>query len=317
MTVILELVGHPFSVSYIVLVAWIWVNVAVEEFDCKPFLLSYTDCVLKRQYWRLLTSPFMHKSFIHLFFNLVMLWSVRWIEDEYGSWFMFRYTLLLHFCEGLFAFLFIQYGIKVARNELFTQYLSNIQSLGCSGVVVAWLTFMSTHLRTAPIIFLGVLPLHASYVLFPTIVLNYLLTPLTNVYANLSGLLSGYMLAAGMLTLLPTTYLTMCILGNIVILTFSSYYQHIQNPDGAVATTSGMLDEERGMIEVRLLGDSSDDPVATTRPAIRDQPIPSSSVSTFADTLRQRWGTWFRPRGEGARGGGVEEETPLLQDDNA
>ncbi|RYH12845.1 rhomboid family intramembrane serine protease, partial [archaeon] len=224
MSVIFEVIGHPFCVVYIIIVAWVWVNVVVEEWDYKPFILSYEDCVIKRQYWRLLTSPLIHKSFLHLFFNLVMLWSVRWVEDEYGSWFMFRYTILLHFSEGLFAFLLIQYGIKLARNEIFRQYLSNIQSLGSSGVVIAWLTFMSTHLRTSPIIFLGVLPFHPAYALFPTILLNYLLTPLSNVYANLSGLLCGYMLAGGVLTLLPTPYLTICILGNIFLMTLLSYY---------------------------------------------------------------------------------------------
>eukprot|EP01031_Cornospumella_fuschlensis_P039440 gene39440-48019_t len=186
--------------------------------------------------------------------------------------------------EGIFAFAIIKYGMKVAQSDLLRQYLRNIQSFGSSGVAIAWLTFMSTHLHTAPIVFLGVLPIHAAYALFPTILLSYLFTPLSNAYANLSGL---------------------------------CYYQHIHNPGEVVVASSAEEDGEGDMIEVRLLGPSSDTPPApvpnnNSSEATRQVPL-SAAAESFADTLRQRFGTWFRPRGEGARG--AEEATPLLQEE--
>eukprot|EP01031_Cornospumella_fuschlensis_P039387 gene39387-47946_t len=142
---------------------------------------------------------------------------------------------------------------------------------------------MSTHLHTAPIVFLGVLPLHAAYALFPTILLSYLFTPLSNAYANLI-----------------------------------SYYQHIYNPDEVVAASSAEEDGEGDMIEVWLLGPPSDTlrsvPVPNNNSSEGTRQVPlSAAAESLADTVRQRFGTWFRPRGEGARG--AEEATPLLQEE--
>lgn len=225
------LLEHPVTSFFLAILIWTWVKLFVEDWDWRQLCLSYQDAVLRKQYWRMVTAPAGHRSVAHLLVNLMMVWSCRAVEALHGSWFMLRYSIVLMLCEALLSFVLIQYSIRLNRSELLMNMLYNLQSMGCSGVVLAWLAFLSTEPEAPPLFFLGMMPMHAGFMILPTVILYYMLAPVSGVYSNLSGLLCGYLLAAGALQLLPDTYWTLCFFADVAAMASMSV---VIEPSGAV-----------------------------------------------------------------------------------
>ncbi|HEY7355382.1 MAG TPA: rhomboid family intramembrane serine protease, partial [Ktedonobacterales bacterium] len=82
-------------------------------------ILDRPDVVDGYQYWRIITSMFLHESWLHVGLNMLSLYFIgRPVEQVYGRW---RY-LLIYFGTGIFG------GILVIL-------LSNIPVLGASGAI--------------------------------------------------------------------------------------------------------------------------------------------------------------------------------------
>jgi membrane associated rhomboid family serine protease len=81
--------------------------------------LDPTAVIQGHEYWRLISSMFLHESWIHVGLNMFSLYMVgRFLEQAYGWW---RY-LLIYFGTGIFG------GILVV-------FLSNSPALGASGAI--------------------------------------------------------------------------------------------------------------------------------------------------------------------------------------
>lgn len=84
----------------------------------------------RKEYYRFVTSGFIHADYMHLFFNMYALWSFGSIVEG----------LFLHFYEGLGAILYIAYyvlGIVVSDlpSYLKNKHNYNYSSLGASGAI--------------------------------------------------------------------------------------------------------------------------------------------------------------------------------------
>lgn len=324
MTLIAELTSHPVTALALPWFVWVWTKILVQEWDYKELTLSYADCIERKQYYRIFTAPCTHRSISNLLINLILFWSCKNVEGLYGSWFMFRYSILLIVAEALLTFVMIKYTLRFGRGEALAAVLNNLHSLGCSGLILAWFSFLSMQKTSSPIIFLGVFPVHPAVAILPTIFINYLFGPVSNVYANLSGLLCGYMLASGLLLVLPDLYWSLCFLLNLLIIAFIR-----PTPD---SSRSGMNDnEEMGIVEVPVIGDGQqqleedssfsssssgeeeeeEGQFMTVPPIPIPGPGPAAPVGN-SNSISHRIGSMFRTRSQRAGEPEHEEREPLL-----
>jgi membrane associated rhomboid family serine protease len=302
MVVAWEIVCHPVSSASILLLVWVWVKVYVEEWDYRDLCLSFSDCIERQHYWRLLTAPATHRSFLHLLLNLMMIWSCKVAEEFYGSWFVLRYSLVMVLAEALLTFALIHYSVKLGRGEIMRHILYNLQSSGCSGVLMGWLAFMSTDHRARPILFLGLTPFHPAIAILPSIAANYLFVPMSNVYSNLCGLLSGYFLASGLLQVLPNAYWSACFLFNLLLLYNTSPESTISSSESTLQESSVMVEGiaisssiEAGRGRASLFSsDSGEDGNEDVENRLTDVERGNSSVDV-REMLSQRIASLFRP----------------------
>eukprot|EP01039_Chlorochromonas_danica_P003447 gene3445-3776_t len=192
-------------------------------------------------------------------------------------------------------------------------------SSGSSGLILAWMAYSSIDPKAEVFLFLGIIPLHPALAIIPTICFHYFLGPVSTVYSNLCGLISGYLLASGVLLCLSGGYWTFCFLANIAILASATLLNEDALPRNAnsvvnapdtlelVSLTNGEDEDGRDEPQQRLLAFSS--PSSSSS---------STSPTTYDDqdnNMQSRssiWGSIVRSRG------GVEEEErqPLLGPQN-
>lgn len=300
-TALWDIVEHPFCSIFIVLIIWLWVNISYNDLDIRKYSLSVTDCWKNKQYWRILTSPFLHKSLVHLILNVSCLWNVRFVEINYGTWFLFRYSIILFMCETLIVYAVMKGFSKFANNPILTEVLFRVQYSGTSGLILAWLGFQSVEImneKTNSLFLLfGFLSIPAVFA--PVILLGffYLLTPRNNGVANSAGLFAGYLLGVGFLRIMDDTYWTVCILFNICLF-FLITAQGVRNQPSHIrqsparSTNNGNDIFDGGVhneIAVRYYQDNSNGeflesvaPPESMEQDIRSEPGSSLELQTFS-----------------------------------
>lgn len=243
-SVVWEAMSSPIVTMSTLAMVGIWVKFLFNEWDTRYFSQSYADCVVKKQLWRVLLAPMSHHSVWHLLLNALTLWGIRSIEQQHGSWFFFRYSVLLAVSESVLAYLAIFMCIRCAsaQRDLLQIVLSSLSWCGCSGVLLGWLAFFSVDAAssTEPVrafLLFGLLSLHPVVVPLVMIGLYYLVLHRNNVFSNLAGLMSGYLLRYGALQVLPGWYWSLCFLFDLAFLVvFSMLYseqlaQYFDSPD--------------------------------------------------------------------------------------
>lgn len=64
----------------------------------------YPPAVQGGEWWRLFTSMFLHSGIMHIFFNMLTLYSIGWIIEREFGWFRYLLIYLLSgLCGGLFT----------------------------------------------------------------------------------------------------------------------------------------------------------------------------------------------------------------------
>jgi len=211
--------------------AWVWAKIFLKEYDYRPFCRSYKHCIHKKQWWRVLTSPFTHQSFLHLLLNSVTIWSCRIVEKTFGSFFFLKYSLLLIISESLISFMLIYYIRKFAETlthpilSIQFSMMINFQSFGCSGLALGWLGFLSLYhgpLSNYRIVLFGLLRVSLWYAPLVMIVVYYLFMFRGDLLYNWGGLLSGYLLALGVLQLFPDIYWSVCFIFDVIFIAIAS-----------------------------------------------------------------------------------------------
>lgn len=230
LSVVIQAVVSPVTTLTILSIAWIWVKLFLQEWDPRHFTFSYADCVQKKQYWRSLSAPYSHSSLLLLLFNSSSLWNFRHIELQYGVFFYLRYSVLLCLTECALTCILVHYTMRLAFTPVVRQTLSNLSTMGSSGLILAWAAFQSiTYTPSEPghyFVLLGIFNIHPTIAPLVLVVIYYTFLPHTHALSNLTGLTSGYLLAGGLLQVLPGFYWSLCFLLNVaIVVTVSVMYR--------------------------------------------------------------------------------------------
>mmetsp|Transcript_1632 Transcript_1632/g.3357 ORF Transcript_1632/g.3357 Transcript_1632/m.3357 type:complete len:155 (-) Transcript_1632:35-499(-) len=135
----------PATSLLLLTLVWVWTKLYLGEWDQRLFTASFTDCVQRKQFWRVLLSPLAHTSFPILLLNTTTVWNCRHVEAHHGSPYFLRYSVVLLLSESLVSFSLIYLSTKLApgRSAAVRQVLCNLHTMGSSGLALAWLCFHS------------------------------------------------------------------------------------------------------------------------------------------------------------------------------
>lgn len=293
-----DIIDHPFCTVFILLISWIWVKLSFAEVEANKLALSYKDLLDRRQLYRIITSQLTHTHLVHLLLNISCIWNLRYVEINYGTWFILKYSIILSVVEAYLSTGFVQIVKNLLHSPSLGRAVGEVQYVGCSGLILAWLSFQSIEVgrQAVDAIFLLIGFVYISPVFAPIVVLCffYLFLSRNNAFPNSSGLFAGYLLAYRFLTVLESTYWTVCILTDITVLLLLSTQQSIppreEQQPAVVSTAPG---------GVRYYQDGSDG-------EFLEAPEPASnSASRLAGTGSDVELTNLRRRGTS----GVDDET--------
>jgi membrane associated rhomboid family serine protease len=155
---------------------------------------SSSNQPIVNQYYRIFSSPFLHTNFLHLLFNILTLWECRKIEYYQGTFFYFRYSMLLIIFEAFITCL-MQYIILTIIGPRLRINVENIRSLevyGSSGLVCGWIAYISTQNFQTSINLFGFISFHPLVAPVVCTLTSQLLMPKVNAFSSTSGMLSGY-----------------------------------------------------------------------------------------------------------------------------
>ncbi len=80
--------------------------------------MSLSRCIEQNQWYRVFTSVFVHRNPMHLLVNVLALWGcLARVECVYGSWFVFRFSVLIVAMETMVTFLWIRVAVEVYRKR--------------------------------------------------------------------------------------------------------------------------------------------------------------------------------------------------------
>lgn len=185
--------------------------------------ISYETVVTERQWYRLITSAFMHLSWMHLFFNMSSLYSVGLAERLFGSVFYTQTTLLLLALTPAVMLGLIHavnaLGRWEARREgggqdgalpppgggdageatplrAWGASLRRRSAAGYSGVLFGWMVVLSSIVPGAAISLPG-LAIPAALAPWVMLLVTQCLIPNASFLGHLSGLLAGYTVSWG------------------------------------------------------------------------------------------------------------------------
>lgn len=145
------LIGIILVLNIAVFVAWNFGSPITERFLVENFLVSWNGLVEGR-YWVLLTSVFSHSMFLHIFFNMYVLWGFGpVVEQVLGT----RKFFIFYFVAGIFSSL---------CHALVSNYIlhePNQMALGASGAIAGVIILFSLLFPRQKILLMGILPLPA------------------------------------------------------------------------------------------------------------------------------------------------------------
>ena len=290
-SVLIQICKSPVIAITIAALVSTWVRLFHSRTDPTLYTYSYADLLTRQQWWKLLTAPFCHASFLALLFNSITLWGIRSIEMTYGSFFFLRYTLLLMIIEGLLTTAIVHMIVSYSSTQ---HPFRNISTGGCSGVIISWLAFqqMSRIGMSAPFYLFGVVPF--PWELAPLLVIfitNYPVSSRTVVILNIVSLFTGHALSFGLIAILSDIYWSICFLFNIsaYLLLSSTLFQEMLPP--FQSDNSGNSLSQPGsdiMGEIRARDHEGNDDIETGR---RDIERPEGPASRGVVAMSRRsWG---------------------------
>ena len=257
-SVIIDSFYHPVSTTLFILSLYIGTQLLIgTHFKLDNFALTYNDIIKKKQVYKVIATSFSHTSWIHLLFDLISLWCIRQLEIIYGSFYYLKYTIILMICESIISLLLLYLLTIIAR--LTTNPFENTKFTGSSGFILAWLTYASIESTTNTLYnntyyyILGLIPI---YWLFAPLVMALLIPIIANRHnavANISGLLTGYLMYTGIIQILPNTYWTICNSINILLFILVNY----ANPPTHTTPPRNLLSTQHEVYEILDFGHDS------------------------------------------------------------
>ena len=246
-----DITSSPVTSLTISVLVGTWVQQFHSRIDPAQYSYSYNDLLRKQQWWRVFTAPFCQTSFLSLLFNVITLWGIRSFEVAFGSWFFFRYTLLLMGVQGLLSAWIVHLIITYSSTQI---PFRSVSTEGFYGITLAWLVYQ----RFSGAVFsdffyiFGLVPLPWEYApVFMIIITSYFLIPKPAIVLNIVGVVSGDLLAFGVIQVLPDLYWSLCFVFNVAafILLQSTFLQSFlsslnsNNGENLVSVESEAIDQ--------------------------------------------------------------------------
>lgn len=158
------------------------------------------SCISVQRVWfeggwqRLLTSPFVHASDYHLYYNMAsFMWKAATLERHFGSGYFAYMVAVFTVATGL-----LYLAIHYVLTEFLDQW-SQIQScaVGFSGVIFA-LKVVTTHLQPRGVsLIMGFIPVPTRLACWAELVLISVLFPNVSFVGHLAGILVGMAFVSG------------------------------------------------------------------------------------------------------------------------
>lgn len=221
-TIVNDILAAPCTSIYAAFSLWIYVKLSIRDYDIKSFQISYADCIIEKAWWRILTAPCANVTFLHLVVNITTAWSIRYIEFFYGSFYVLRYSILMMVFDAV-AMLTLFYGvIKISGINVTSNHpLRAVSTYSLSSILLGWLGFLSidflSKYREIYFFILGVIPIPLSLSPIVVLLLIQCVAPKAHFISHASGLVGGYLLALGVIAVLPDTYWTLCIFFDLLL----------------------------------------------------------------------------------------------------
>ena len=211
------------TLIFIIVMIAAGIKIIVARIEPNMFSFSYRDFFEKRQWWRVLSSNVYHSTVTHLALDVLAFWHIRTVEGAYGSGYFLKYSLLLIVCQKV-----LQISLLHIVVSYWTQILPlvrSIETIGCSGLVFAWMGFVSVAPKAefATTYLFDIFPFSSMYVPAIMIVIYEIFLPRKeHTIGCLTGVLCGVLLGLGILEVLSTWYWTACFVLNMTLVALLS-----------------------------------------------------------------------------------------------
>ena len=152
--------------------------------------------IMRGQYFRLLTSAFVHADDWHLSYNMTsFMWKGAQLERAMGTA-KFISLLLVFILSTPIIHMMICYTLLESQLDQQGQWASEC-AIGFSGVIFALKVVTTTHPEAMHDVFYGLFSVQGKYVVWAELVLIHFIYPGTSFMGHLSGIIAGLLYTSG------------------------------------------------------------------------------------------------------------------------
>ena len=135
----------PITSLFVCFTVFVWAKCALSSWDAKSLSFSLAHCLLRNQWWRIFTAPSCHMLIYHMLIDVITMWGLRRIEVIEGSYFYFRYTLVLILAEAVVSISFFAVIIKLSQRMLSAAVAADPRAINNNNNNVSILAHMTGH----------------------------------------------------------------------------------------------------------------------------------------------------------------------------
>lgn len=176
--------------------------------------ISFKGVCLHREWQRLIFSPFIHASDLHLYYNMAsFMWKAISLERYFGSGYFLYMVGVFSAATGT-----LYLGMNYLLAELLNQWsYINSCAVGFSGVIFA-LKVVTTHLQPGGMsMIMGVFPVPMKLACWVELILISVLFPNVSFVGHLAGILVGLAFVSGPLKMIMDLPLTIIANGMLMM----------------------------------------------------------------------------------------------------
>jgi hypothetical protein len=242
-----DLISHPFCTGTILLFNWIYIKIVFEDWNKRFYTYSYADGFQYFRFWKALPASVSNSSIFLVLFHISCFWNLRVIESYYGTIYMIKITFLMIMVEQMLTYFIINMIVaRLTPSVAYNAALATINIHSSSSLILGWITFQAIKYLVYPTHFPlfsdfllgGFFSIPISMVPILLLMMYYLFQSKDFYYANMMGLLSGYILGFGVDSLLASSYWTFCFLFDVILLMCLSW-KFLPVPESSSSSVSG------------------------------------------------------------------------------
>lgn len=212
-TLLAAVVAAPLNSALIAFCSLLWLAMWNWRVGLDDVSVSYSKVVRERQVYRIVSAQMVHSGFMHVMFNMASLTSLNELEMLMGTAAYLRVVVaLLLLCMVVFLG-----ATHIAVTRFGREDWAASPAVGFSAVIFGLMTLVMSYVpsRSVPILFGLTVPAWIAPWAF--LAITQLLIPRASFLGHAAGILAGYAIMAGCLTLLSTAHFWM-IAANVAVI---------------------------------------------------------------------------------------------------